>query len=119
MKGIGCACYIPFVFGEAIMGKLENAYKRELKRRIEDRFPGCIVLKNDEQLLQGVFDMTILWGPYYAALEVKKDKDAPVRPNQDHYLERVIKMGGIAFFIYPEIEEKVLDEIQRAFQAQG
>lgn len=101
------------------MGKLENEYKRGLKQRIEARFPGCIVLKNDEQMIQGIFDMTVLWGPYYAVLEVKKDKDAPMRPNQDYYLEQVIKMGGIAFFIYPEIEEKVLDEIQRTFQAQG
>jgi len=101
------------------MGKLENEYKRGLKKRIEERFPGCIVLKNDEQFIQGIFDMTVLYGPYYAVLEVKKDKDAPMRPNQDYYLEQVIKMGGIAFFIYPEIEEKVLDEVQRSLQAQG
>lgn len=101
------------------MGKLENAYKKGLKERIEGRFPGCIVLKNDEQLLQGIFDMTILWGPYYAAIEVKKDANAPYRPNQEHYLYLVDSMGGIAFTIYPENEEEVLDEIQRAFQAQG
>jgi hypothetical protein len=108
-----------FVFREVIMGKLENEYKRGLKKRIEERFPGCIVLKNDEQLLQGIFDMTILWGPYYCALEVKRSERAPMRPNQGHYLEEVIKMGGIAFIIYPENEEEVLYEIQRAFQAQG
>lgn len=101
------------------MGKLENDYKRGLKKRIELRFPGCIVLKNDEQLLQGIFDMTILWGPYYAAVEVKKDADAPYRPNQEHYLEKVLEMGGLAFTLYPENEEEVLDEIQRSFQACG
>ena len=101
------------------MGKLENEYKRGLKRRIEERFSGCLVLKNDEQLLQGIFDMTILYGPYYAVLEVKRSEDAPMRPNQDYYLERVIRMGGIAFVIYPENEIEVLHEIQRAFQAQG
>jgi hypothetical protein len=101
------------------MGKLENEYKRGLKRRMEDRFPGAIILKNDEQLLQGIFDMTILWGPYYAAVEVKKDAAAPYQPNQEHYLSEVVNMGGLAFTIYPEIEEEVLDEIQRSFQAQG
>lgn len=101
------------------MGKLENEYKRGLKKRIESRFPGCLVLKNDEQLVQGIFDMTVLHGPYYAVLEVKRSEDAPMRPNQDYYLERVLRMGGIAFIIYPENEEEVLDEIQRAFQAQG
>lgn len=108
-----------FVFREVIMGKLENEYKRGLKKRIEERFSGCLVLKNDEQLVQGIFDMTILYGPYYAVLEVKRNESAPMRPNQDYYLERVIRMGGIAFVIYPENEEEVLDEIQRAFQAQG
>lgn len=101
------------------MGKLENEYKRGLKKRIEERFPGCLVLKNDEQLLQGIFDMTILYGPYYAVLEVKRNEDAPMRPNQPYYLDRVIRMGGIAFIIYPENEAEVLDEVQRAFQAQG
>lgn len=109
----------PLILEVINIGKLENEYKRGLKKRIQDRFPGCIVLKNDEQLIQGIFDMTILYGPFYAVLEVKRSKDAPMRPNQDHYLERVINMGGIAFFIYPEIEEKVLDEIQRSFQACG
>lgn len=101
------------------MGKLENEYKRGLRERIEARFPDCIVLKNDEQLLQGIFDMTILWGPYYAAVEVKKDANAPYQPNQEYYLGEVLKMGGLAFTLYPENEEEVLDEIQRAFQAQG
>jgi len=101
------------------MGKLENAYKAELKKRIEERFPGCIVLKNDEQLRQGIFDMTILWGPYYAAVEVKKDADAPYQPNQLYYLARVQEMAGLAFTIYPGVEEEVLDEIQRSFQACG
>lgn len=101
------------------MGKLENDYKRALRLRIENRFPDCIVLKNDEQMIQGIFDMTILWGPYYAALEVKRSADAPYRPNQEHYLQQVLDMGGLAFTIYPENEEEVLDEIQRSFQACG
>lgn len=101
------------------MGKLESVYKRELKKRIEFRLPGCLVLKNDEQLRQGVPDMTILYGPWYAVLEVKRSADAPFRPNQEHYLDRVEKMGGIAFVIYPENEEEVLDALQRSLQACG
>jgi hypothetical protein len=98
------------------MGKLESEYKRALKTRIEQIFPGCIVLKNDEQTLQGIPDMTILWGPCYAILEVKRSLDAPFRPNQEYYLEKVAKMGGIAFVICPENEEEVLSAIQRAYQ---
>lgn len=98
------------------MGKLENEYKRTLKKRIEFLFPGCIVLKNDEQMLQGIPDMTILWGPWYAVLEVKRNESAPFRPNQEHYLNEVTTMGGIAFVIYPENEEEVLDALQQSFE---
>jgi hypothetical protein len=99
------------------VGKLENEYKRGLKTRIEKRFPHCIVLKNDEQMLQGIPDMTILWGYCYAVLEVKRSLDAPFRPNQEYYLERIVeKMGGIAYVICPENEEEVLSAIQHAFE---
>lgn len=101
------------------MGKLENEYKRGLKNRIMRRFPGCIVLKNDEQMIQGIPDMTILWGPWYVVLEVKRSENAPYRPNQEHYLNRVLEMGGIALTIYPENEEEVLDAIQQSFEARG
>lgn len=98
------------------MGKLENEYKRGLKDRIEARFIDSIVLKNDEQMLQGIPDMTILWGPRYAVLEVKRSADAPFRPNQEHYLNKVLAMDGLAFVIYPENEEEVLNALQHAFQ---
>lgn len=100
------------------MGKLENEYKRGLKKRIENHFPGCLVLKNDEQLRQGIPDMIILFGSRYAIVEVKRSLDAPWRPNQEYYLEFVSMMGGVAFFICPENEEEVLDEIQRAFESE-
>lgn len=98
------------------MGKLENEYKRGLKTRIEKRFPDCIVLKNDEQMLQGIPDMTILWGPWYAILEVKRNEGASFRPNQEHYLNKVADMDGISFVIYPENETEVLDALQHAFE---
>lgn len=103
------------------MSKRENEYQRELKKRIETRFPGCLVLKNDEQLIQGIPDLTILWGPWYAVLEVKRSREEMQRPrpNQQYYLDVVNDMGGIAAFIYPEIEEEVLDALQQSFQACG
>jgi len=99
------------------VGKRETEYQKELKSRIATRFPGCIILKNDSELKPGIFDLVILYGTRYAALEVKRDKNAPLRPNQDYYMEEIIKMGGFAAFIYPENEERVLDEIQRAFES--
>lgn len=101
------------------MGRLETDYKTQLIKRIEERLPGCLVLKNDEQYIQGIPDLTVMWGPWYALLEVKrseKDMRKP-RPNQEYYLGFVEDMGAFSAFIYPDIEEEVLDALQRAFQA--
>ncbi len=100
------------------MAKRENDYQSGLVKRIEERFPGCLVLKNDEQLRQGIFDLTVLYGDSYGALEVKRSAKEVLRPepNQDHYLEEVLKMGGFASYIYPAIEEEVLDALQRSFE---
>lgn len=98
------------------MSKLENDYKSKLKKRIEERFPGCVVLKNDEQLMQGIPDMTILYGPRWAVLEVKRDKYAPFEPNQEYYLEYLNDMS-FASVIFPAIEAEVLDAVQRAFES--
>lgn len=98
------------------MGRRENEYQAALKKRIEFRLPGCIILKNDEQLKPGIFDLTVLYGNRYAALEVKRERNAAKQPNQDYYLEEVAHMGGFAAFIYPENEEEVLDALQYAFK---
>jgi len=100
------------------MSKLESKYQSGLRKRIETLLPGCIVLKNDEQLCPGIFDLTVLYGPHYAALEVKRSakEAAKPEPNQGYYLSEVSNMGGFSGFIYPEIEEEVLDALQRAFQ---
>lgn len=100
------------------MTKLENDYKSKLIKRIEARFPGCFIMKNDEQLCPGIPDMTILYGPYWAVLEVKRSKDElkHLRPNQAHYVHWLSGMGFSAF-IYPENETEVLDAIQRAFRS--
>lgn len=101
------------------MAQPEGRFKTELKKRMEVRFPGAIILKNDEQLCPGIFDLVILYGPWYAAVEVKRNGTAPYRPNQEYYLDLVQRMGGLAFTLYPENEEEVLDEIQRSFEACG
>jgi hypothetical protein len=102
---------------DGFVSKRENEYQAEVIKRLERRFPGCLVLKNDEQYMQGVPDLTILWGDRYAVLEVKrsaKEADRP-QPNQEYYLERIADMGSFASFIYPEIENEVFDALQQAF----
>jgi hypothetical protein len=96
--------------------KRESKYQQELRKRIEQRFPGCIVLKNDEQLCQGIFDLTVLYGPHYAALEVKREEKSADQPNQGYYLDEVAKGGGFSARIHPENEEEVLNALQLSFE---
>lgn len=96
--------------------KLERDYQPGLIDRICMRFPGCYILKNDEQYLPGIPDLTILYGRYWAVLEVKKSPTEPYRPNQEYYLEELGRMSFTAT-IFPENEEEVLDALQSAFGA--
>ena len=95
---------------------LENRYQAELIQRLRIRFPDCFILKNDSSYIQGVPDLILLWHDRWAALEVKKSATARERPNQRYYVELLDEMS-VAAFIYPENEDEVLDEIQRAFSA--
>jgi hypothetical protein len=97
------------------MGKKENKYQSELIPRIKARFPGCEVLKNDAQYIQGIPDLTVLTEDGWAVLETKRDEKAPKQPNQDHYVNRFNEMSFSAF-IYPSNEEEVLDALQRSFE---
>lgn len=98
------------------MAKLERDYQSALIKRIESRFPGCFILKNDEQYRPGIPDLTVFYGSRYAILEVKKSMKEPFRPNQEEYLEMFHNMGGFSTCIFPENEEAVLDALQRAFE---
>lgn len=95
---------------------LESAYQRDLIKRIKDRFPGCMVLKNDPNYIQGIPDLVIVHEDRWAALEVKRSEKASHRPNQEYYIRKMDEMS-LARFIYPENEEEVLDEVQRSFEA--
>ena len=87
----------------------------DLLKRIKKRFPGCFVLKNDPNYLQGVPDFQISVGPKVAWLEFKKSEDATHQPNQDYYVEKMNSMSFSAF-IFPENKEKVLDDLERSFK---
>lgn len=92
----------------------ESKFQSELIRDIKNIFPGCIVLKNDPNYIQGMPDLTIFWKDRWATLEVKKDANAPHQPNQDFYVQRMNTMS-FSSFIYPENKEEVLYELQHAF----
>ena len=93
--------------------KNENVYQAELIKKIESLIPGCFVLKNDPNYIQGIPDLLILYEDKWAMLEVKRSEDDKHRPNQDYYID---KFGEWSYssFIFPENEEAVLNELQRA-----
>ena len=68
---------------------LERDYQRGLISRIEERLPGCLILKNDPNHNQGIPDLIIIFGSKWAALEVKRSADAPHRPNQDYFVDKL------------------------------
>lgn len=96
--------------------KAESSFQSELVRALRQRFPGCIVLKNDANYLQGIPDLSVFYGSKWAMLECKKSADEPFRPNQQYYvnLARQYSFGSV---IYPENMEEVLDELERSFKA--
>jgi hypothetical protein len=93
----------------------ENKFQAEVIRDLKREFPGCIVLKNDPNYIQGIPDLLVLFKNKWAALEVKRSKGGSHRPNQDYYISLMNKMS-YAKFIYPENKEEVFDELQQSFR---
>lgn len=98
------------------MGKRENKFQSELIKEIESMFPGCVILKNDANYIQGIPDLSIFYRDKWATLEVKRSADATHRPNQDYYVGLMDEMS-FSRFIYPENKEEVLGELQQSFQS--
>ncbi len=98
------------------MGKKENEFQASLIKEIKARFPGAMVLKNDANYIQGIPDLTVLYGDKWAMLECKRSSDASKRPNQEYYID---KLGDMSFasFISPENKEDVLNELEQSFAA--
>lgn len=95
---------------------LERDFQAKLIKDIKNIFKDCMVLKLDPTYIQGVPDLLILYGPTWAALEVKRCATASHRPNQDYYIS---KMDGMSFarFIFPENRKEVLHELQQTLEA--
>lgn len=97
------------------MAKLESDFQAELMDEIRKRYPGCVIIKNDPNYLQGFPDWTILYKDRWAVLEAKKSADASVQPNQRYYVELLDRMS-FSRFVYPENKEEVLREIHKTLQ---
>ena len=93
---------------------LERNFQSNLIKELRERFPGCIILKNDPNYIQGIPDLIILYENRWATLELKQNARAKHRPNQDYYIDRMNRMS-FSRVIYPENKEEVLYELQEAF----
>lgn len=94
----------------------ESQFQARLIQKLKAMFPGCIVLKNDANYIQGFPDLTILWKQKWALLECKRNSEAQKQPNQQYYIDRGNELS-FARFICPENEEEVLHDLQQAFGA--
>ena len=93
----------------------ERDFQHKLIKEIKERFPGCIVIKNDSGYIQGIPDLTVLWGTHWATLECKASERSPRRPNQEYYVELMDDMS-FSDFIFPENKEVVLDAMEQSFK---
>lgn len=93
---------------------LESQFQAFLKGRLKAEFPDCVILKNDPTYLQGIPDLTVLWGKQWAALECKRDGRAVLQPNQRYFIDKLNSMG-FAAVVYPDNAEEVIDAMAKYF----
>lgn len=92
----------------------ESQFQANLIKELKKIFPGCIVLKNDPEYIQGFPDLTIFYKDKWALLECKRSADASHQPNQDFYISYADEMS-FGRFICPENKEEVLHDLQSTF----
>lgn len=93
----------------------ENKFQSDLIKELKEKFPGCIVMKNDPNYLQGIPDLTILHGNKWATLECKRSDSASKRPNQEYYVDKMNQMSYSAF-ISPNNKKEILNELEQTFR---
>ncbi len=92
----------------------ESKFQSDLIKELKRTFPGCVILKNDAEYLQGIPDLTILFNNRWAMLECKKSSNEKHRPLQDDYVERLNEMS-YSSFIFPENKNEVMEELHKLF----
>ena len=103
-----------FYLQEATM--LESNFQSKLIKELKERFPDCMVLKNDPNYISGIPDLLVLYKNKWAMLEVKRSSGTSTRPLQKYYVDKTNSMS-FARFINPENKEDVLNELERTFKS--
>lgn len=89
----------------------ENKFQSLVIKELHDLLPGCIVMKNDANYIQGFPDLTIFYEDTWFALECKRSANEPFQPNQEYYIDLLNHMS-FARVIFPENKEEIYDDIQ-------
>lgn len=93
---------------------LESQFQSKLIKDLKKMFPGCMVLKNDANYIQGFPDLTVLYGDRWAVLECKRDEHSSFQPNQEYYIQLLNDMS-YSTAIHKNNKEEVLYELQQLF----
>ena len=98
--------------------KKESDFQKYVIDRIKRELPKAIVMKNDSSYIQGIPDLSVLYGNKYAMLEVKKSEADRKHPqtNQEDYICLFADWGAFSSFIYPEVYDEKIDALLRYFK---
>lgn len=94
---------------------LENKFKTDLCRELQDSFEGCLIFHLNPNEYQGIPDLLILYEDKWAVLEGKKSSNSSKRKNQEYYVDKMNSMS-FARFISPENKEDVINDLHKAFE---
>lgn len=94
---------------------LESKFQANLIEELKETYPGCFIMKQDEQYTQGIPDLIILYRTKWAMLECKASFHSPYRPNQEYYLDMFDSMS-FAAMICPENKEEILRALYQTFR---
>ena len=97
----------------------ESDFQKSLIDKLKTKYPGCMVLKNDPNYIQGLPDLTIFYKDKWATLEVKRSEEDYLKSlsknkNQKFYVDKMNEMS-FSSYIYPENEKEVLNDLERSF----
>ena len=110
-KGNGILTFPYFYF---MQKQLESKFQSLFIKTLKQKFPECIVVKNNPNYIQGIPDLTMFLGSQWFTFECKRSANESRRPNQEWYVNRMNEMGGHSYFVYPENMEEILNDIQQA-----
>jgi hypothetical protein len=94
--------------------KKESSFQSKLKQAIDERYPGCVITKQDPTYMWGIPDLLIVYKDKWAMLETKRATNAHHQALQDYWENKLNEMS-YSSFVCPENMEEVLHELDKAF----